>query len=166
MGMLQLGGKSTTTPDGVRWRVSRVWIDRSLPRWRKMRLGEAGSELLDPSGMGDSPVLWLAAVIGTIVPLVVVIPLLLFGIELILLGLLIAAAILGRALLGRPWLVRARPLDGGASGMDWRVVGLRRSRRVIEELTAALAGGTTLQPLEPAERVLRELPESARAVGS
>jgi hypothetical protein len=37
---------------------------------------------------------------------VVVIPLLLFGIELLIVGLLIAAGILSRGLLGRPWVVR------------------------------------------------------------
>jgi len=157
---VRLGSREVTAPDGARWRVSRVWSERPLPRWRKLSLdgiGEAG--LLAPDG-GDLAA-WLAVMVGTIVVLVVVIPLLLFGIELVLLGLLIAAAILGRALLGRPWLVRAQPLDGGAPAMAWRVVGWRRSGRVIEELAAALAAGTAPHPLEQAERVPFALAESS-----
>jgi hypothetical protein len=157
--VLRVGGREATAPDGTRWRVARVWTERRVPRWRKGSLEGGGFEWLAPDGPDESFVLWLALVVGTVVAVVVVIPLLLFGIELILLGLLIAAAILGRALLGRPWLVRARPLDDGDPGMAWRVVGWRRSYRVIEEVASAISSGTTAQPMEPAERVLRELPE-------
>ncbi len=48
----------------------------------------------------------------------IVIPLLLFGIELILLGLLIAAGIAGRTLLGRPWVVMATPTSDGAGVIE------------------------------------------------
>src|SRR6185312_13129744 len=97
-----------------------------LPRWRKVSLDGAGdAALMAPDAPGESLAVWLALVVGTIVVLVVLIPLLLF-----------AAAILGRALLGRPWLVRAWPLDGSAAGMAWRVVGWRRSGRVIDELAS------------------------------
>jgi hypothetical protein len=142
--------------------VWRVWTERRLPRWRKVSLDGAAQDAswLAPDG-AESFGAWLAIVVGTIVVAVVVIPLLLFGIELILLGLLIAAAILGRALLGRPWLVRAQQVDGSALEMAWRVVGWRRSGRVIEELTSALAAGTALQPRETAERVPAPLPDSA-----
>lgn len=40
---------------------------------------------------------------------IVVVPLLLFGIELIVLGLVVAAGIVGRTLLGRPWNCHGRP---------------------------------------------------------
>ncbi len=155
-----MGGREATAPDGTQWRVARVWTERRIPRWRKGSL-EGGFEWLAPDGPDESFVLWLALVVGTIVALVVVIPLLLFGIELILLGILIAAAILGRALLGRPWLVRARRLDDAAGAAAWRVVGWRRSERVIEEVASAISAGATPRPLEPAEPVLSELPEPA-----
>lgn len=149
------GARETTAPDGVRWRVSRIWVERPMPRWRKMSLDGAGDAawLAPDGGPDESLVTWLVLVIGAIVVAVVLIPLLLFGIELILLGVLIAAAILGRALLGRPWLIRARALDGGGPEMAWRAVGWRRSGRVIDEIVSALSSGGTPHPLEPAERV-------------
>jgi hypothetical protein len=151
---MMLGSHTVTTPDGVRWRVARVWVERRLPRWRKM--GLAGSEpgWLAPDGPDESLVAWLALVVGTIVVVVVVIPLLLFGIELILLGILVALAILGRALLGRPWLIRAEPVDDRDAAIGWRVVGWRRSNRVTREVTAALATGATPEPTEPVEGIL------------
>jgi len=85
---------------------------------------------------------------------VVVIPLLLFGIELILLGLLIAAGIVGRTLLGRPWIVRAAPLGSRVEELSWRVVGWRRSNRVIEEIVASLSAGHDPSPAEAAEPIL------------
>jgi hypothetical protein len=161
-----VGSKEATAPDGARWRVSRVWVERRLPRWRKVSLEGAGEAAwMAPDSLDGSVGAWLAVVIGTIVIAVIIIPLLLFGIELILLGLLIAAAILGRALLGRPWLVRASRTDGSAADMAWRVVGWRRSGRVIEELASALAAGTAPRPLEPAERVLDRPSESALTAG-
>jgi hypothetical protein len=50
----------------------------------------------------------IAILIGALVVAVALIPLLMFGIELILVGVLIAAGILGRGLLGRPCVVEAR----------------------------------------------------------
>jgi hypothetical protein len=152
---VRLGARTVTTPQGVRWRVRRVWVERRLPRWRKVSLGGATEDVTsfvpDPD---ESIVLWLALIVGTIVVAVVVIPLLLFGIELILLGLLVALAILGRSLLGRPWLVRAAPVDDREAAISWRVVGWRRSGRVIEEVAAALATGAMPQPAEPVEEVV------------
>jgi hypothetical protein len=79
---------------------------------------------------------------------VVVIPLLLFGIELIVLGLVIAAAIVGRALLGRPWIVQARRVGGATPALTWNVTGWRRSARLIDEVAGALADGRDPSPSE------------------
>jgi hypothetical protein len=159
---MQVNGKLVSTPGGERWQIARVWTERKMPRWRKVGL-EGGFEWLAPDGPDESFLLWLALVIGTVVVVLVVIPLLLFGIELVLLGIVIAAAILGRGLLGRPWLVRAKPVDGAGEAIAWRVVGWRRSQRVIEEVAAALSGGGTPRPLEPAERVVNRLSKSPNA---
>ncbi len=158
---MNLTPRVVTTPDGAQWQVARVWTERKMPSWRKISLDGGGFEWLAPDSAAESPIAWLALVIATIVALVVLIPLLLFGLELLLLGILVAAAILVRTLHRRPWLVRARPVAGGGSELAWRVVGWRRSRRVIEEVAATLSGGATPQPLEPVERVLNRVPELA-----
>ena len=145
---MNVGSRCITTPQGERWRVGRVWVDRRLPRWRRIRFGDSASDAgwLIPDAPDEGIVAWLAIIVGTIVVAVVLIPLLLFGIELVLLGVVAALAILGRALLGRPWLVRARSLDGAEPPVAWRVVGWRRSRRVIGEVADALVAGTDPRP--------------------
>jgi hypothetical protein len=104
--------------------------------------------MLDVASLEDLPVALLVGV-GAVVFLVVVIPLLLFGIEPIVLGFAIAAGILARGLLGRPWVVQATRRDG-AETLSWGVVGLARSSRVIDEVVLALGSG--LKPL-PAEAI-------------
>ncbi len=104
----------------------------------------------DLDDLGAAALVLLAVVVVAIV----VIPLLLFGIELILLGLLIAAGIVGRTLLGRPWIVRATPLGPELEELSWRVVGWRRSNRVIEKVAASLSAGLDPSPTEAAEPIL------------
>lgn len=84
---------------------------------------------------------------------IVVIPLLLFGIELILLGLLVATGIVGRTLLGRPWIVHATPLASEAEGLTWRVVGWRRANRLIDEVAVSLGAGLDPSPAESSELI-------------
>jgi hypothetical protein len=131
-----------------------------MPRWRKGASGqdtpgeaaEAVFTIPDLGGLDDigAAVLVLLAVVAVAV---VVIPLLLFGIELILLGLLIAAGIVGRTLLGRPWIVRATPLGGDAE-LSWQVAGWRRSNLVIEEVAASLSAGLDPSPAGATEPLL------------
>ncbi|HEX5853946.1 MAG TPA: hypothetical protein VFY36_12745 [Solirubrobacteraceae bacterium] len=147
--LIQVGARTLRTPSGEEWRVGRRWIGRELPRWRKVRVGKLGNDAasympgavdLEELGLG------FAILIGGVVVAVVLIPLLLFGVELITVGFLIAASILGRSLLGRPWVIRAAPVDGGAEALIWKVVGWRRSSRLIDEVATALAAGTTPPP--------------------
>jgi hypothetical protein len=149
------------TPDGVQWRVGRLWIGRRLPKWRRVRLGEASSDAawnipIPDVGSVDDLAAMVVVVVGAVIVAVVLIPLLLFGVELIALGLLIAAGILGRALLGRPWVVRATPAGGHARALAWNVTGLRRSARVIEEVAEALTAGVPPAPAEAADPLLIE----------
>jgi hypothetical protein len=76
----------------------------------------------------------------------VLIPLLLFGVELVIVGCLLAAGILARLLLGRPWLIEAQLIDG-ARILEWQVSGWRRSQRLIEQVASDLEAGR-----EPAPR--------------
>ncbi len=163
--MLGFGHRVIEAPDGLQWRIGRLWINRRLPKWRRVRLGDTASDAASVAPLPDAGLLedlagGVAVLVGIVVFAVVLIPLLLFGIELIVLGLLIALGILGRGLLGRPWVVRATP-DGGRGGaLAWRVVGWRRSARVIDEVAASLTNGQLPAPAEaleslPAEAVAR-----------
>jgi hypothetical protein len=97
----------------------------------------------------------LFIVVAVVAVTVIVIPLLLFGIELIILGLVVAAGIVGRALLGRPWVVQAMPVGDPAGASVWRVIGWRRSARLIDEVAASLGAGLDPSPGEAAERMGR-----------
>ena len=133
-----------------------------MPRWRKVRTGkmrpgdaaEAVFTVPDLGGLDDLGVAVLVLV-AVVVVAIVVIPLLLFGIELIVLGLLVAASIAGRTLLGRPWIVQATPLatEAEAEELGWRVVGWRRSNRLIEEVVTSLCAGLDPSPAEASELI-------------
>lgn len=71
----------------------------------------------------------------------------------ILFGLLIVG-IVGRTPLGLPWIVRATRLGPEVGVLSWRVVGWRRSNRVIEEVAASLGAGLDPSPAEAAEPTL------------
>lgn len=163
--MPRLRDRTVETPDGVQWRIGRLWVGRRLPRWRRVRLGDATSDAarevawnipIPDVGSVDDLAVAVVIVVGAVVFAVVLIPLLLFGIELIILGILIAAGILGRAFLGRPWVVRATPNTGHGRALAWKVTGLRRSGRVIDEVAASLINGLTPAPAEATETLLIE----------
>ncbi len=152
--MRSVGTSTVRTPAGEEWRVGRLWLNRSMPRWRKLRMGKVGADdaaeaafLPDIGGLEE---LGLAILIGiaVVVLAIVVIPLLLFGIELIVLALVVAAGITGRTLLGRPWVVQAVRGDDSSDALTWRVVGWRRSARVINEVAASLQAGLDPAPTE------------------
>ncbi len=131
-----------------------------MPRWRKARIGkirpgdaaDAVFSVPDFGGLDDLGVAVLAF-LAVVVVAIVVIPLLLFGIELILLGLLVATGIVGRTLLGRPWNVHATPLASEAEGLTWRVVGWRRANRLIDEVAVSLGAGLDPSPAESSELI-------------
>jgi hypothetical protein len=164
--MLHLRESVVESPDGVTWRIGRLWVSRSLPRWRKVNLGDAAAEgawsiPVPDVGSVDDLAAVVLIVIGAVVFAVILAPLLLFGIELIIVGLLIAAGILGSSLLGRPWVVRATPAGGRDRALAWRVRGLRRSARVIDEVAASLVSGFPPAPVEAAETLLTETPPTS-----
>jgi hypothetical protein len=143
--------RQVTTPLGVDWEVGRRWAARGLPRWRTVDVRRTADQVLDAApryANGPEDLLWLPVVIvAVIVVAVILIPLLLFGIELILAGLVLAAGILARSLLGRPWIVRAAPIADASGAVAWRVRGWRASARLVEDVTAALAAGASLDAI-------------------
>jgi hypothetical protein len=155
--MVRVGVRTVQTPSGQEWCIGRRWINRRMPHWRKVHVGKAHAgdvanalNIPAPAELDDigAAILIIAA---AIVVAVIVIPLLLFGIELIALGLVVAVSIAGRTLLGRPWVVQATPDDDSARTLTWRVVGWRRSRRLIAEVAASCEAGLNPAPAEAAE---------------
>jgi hypothetical protein len=152
--MARLAGKTRiVTPDGVEWTVGRRWMSRTARRsWATRR--QAGGELLtsaplpggDWAGGGlEGAVLIIA---GVLVVALVLLPVLLFGIELIIVGCVLAASLAGRILLGRPWTIEARIVRpaGSERQLEWSVPGWRRSGKVIGEIAQELAAGRDPTP--------------------
>jgi hypothetical protein len=160
--MLRLRARAVQTPSGQVWLVGRRWAGRPMPRWRKMRSRKTSDDerqidtadaLFSVPNFDSVEDLGAAVfiILALAVVAIIVIPLLLFGIELILLGLLLAAGIVGRTLLGRPWVVQAVPAGSRPSTLTWRVVGWRRSACLIEEVATSLEAGLDPAPAEAAE---------------
>jgi hypothetical protein len=75
--------------------------------------------------------------------LLIVVPVLFFGAELIILGALLAAGVVARTVLRRPWVIEANATDPFSSGrhLEWRVRGWRKSGRLIAQVTSDLSAG-------------------------
>jgi hypothetical protein len=144
----QAGKTRVVTPDGVEWTVGRRWMTRPVRRtWASRR--EAGGELLTgaPIPGGD----WAAGglegavliIAGVLVVALVLVPVLLFGIELIIVGCVLAPSLAGRILFGRPWTIEARIVRpaGSERQLEWSVPGWRRSGKIIGGIAQELAAG-------------------------
>jgi len=152
---IRLGSKRVTTPSGEEWSVGRRWTSRRLPRLRRLRLdrevepgldsgwqfpGDIDLDLdLDLDELGAVLVLIVLAVLLALL----VVPLLFFGIELIVVGLLVAAGVASRIALGRPWVVTATPKSDDTGALIWEVKGWRDSGQLIDKVAAELASGVT-----------------------
>jgi hypothetical protein len=143
-----LGRTRVVAPDGVEWQVGRRWVAHRR-RWSRARAGEIATESLNGLGSGWPDMgnldlghgLLIVAVIIAVV--VVLIPILFFGVELIVLGVLVAAGVIGRTVLRQPWVVEATSYDPLASSrrLEWRVRGWRRSRKLITDVASDLSAG-------------------------
>jgi hypothetical protein len=135
-------------PDGVEWRVGRRWLTRS-PKLTRPRRGDVAAESLERLGASwpdignidfGEGLLVAAAVVAF---LLILIPVLFFGIELITLGVLLAAGVITRSVLGQPWVIEARSTDPLTAGrqLEWRVRGWRKSGKVIAQIASDLSAG-------------------------
>ena len=154
-----MGSRKVTTPSGVKWQVGRRWISRSLPRWRGVRSKDSVEDVIDgwaipiiDVGSFDSPVAFLAGVAVAVLLALILLPLILFGVELMIAGLLVALGISARAAFGRPWVVQATPLSGSTEALAWEVQGWRRSGKVIDEIAAGLTAGLPPNPVGDKEQ--------------
>lgn len=135
----------------MEWRVGRRWQTRRTDRvWR--RPGELVSDTMSSVGVPDFPqvdsaegllVITVAAIL-----LVLLVPILFFGIELIILGSVLATGLVGRLILRQPWVIEARTTGGGGAErqLEWQVHGWRRSRRLIDSVVADLSAGRDPDP--------------------
>jgi hypothetical protein len=147
-----IAAKRVTAPDGTTWRVGRRWLPKKPVLWRS----KPKPDWFFPDiGLGDADgVLAVIAVIAVLILLfTVVFPVIVLGIELLLVVVLLVGGIAARLLFRRPWTIRARAGDGRE--LAWRAVGFRRSGRVRDDVAAALALGH--RQIEPSE-ALRATP--------
>jgi hypothetical protein len=138
--------RTVRTPSGDEWKVGRRWLGRRtrLPRWRRATdLGIDGFDAASLLDFDSGIAVGIALLVIGVLALFVLIPLLLFGIELIAVGAVLAAGILGRVLLGRPWTIEARNLQSNVT-RTWEVSGWQQSATTIGEISATLAAGGQL----------------------
>ena len=133
--------------------MRRRWLSKGLRRSWKGRF-QTAADALDVRtdwlpfdvDLGEA-VLVLALAVAAILILV---PLFLFGIELIVLGWALASGLIGRVVLHRPWVVEARPAGRPEQAQRWAAVGWRRSTKLMDEIAANLAAGLALPAGEQA----------------
>lgn len=146
---IHVRSRDVVAPDGVEWHVGRRWSTRRFG-WTWKRRGAAADAV---SGLGhgiggvdlqEGGLVVVAALAAALI----VIPLLFFGVELILLGALLAAGAVSRVFLRQPWVIEATSSDPLTSGraLEWRVVGWRKSRKLIDQVVADLAVGREPPP--------------------
>jgi len=70
----------------------------------------------------------------------------------------VAAGIVGRGLLGRPWIVQATRVSETAPAFSWQVSGWRRSARLIDEVVVALSAGHDPSPSQAQESITPTAP--------
>jgi hypothetical protein len=107
-------------------------------------LTDLGSGWPDLGGVDLGQGLLVAA--GVVAVVLVLVPVLFFGVELVVLGALLAAGVIGRTLLRQPWVVEARSTDPltSARQLEWRVRGWRKSEKLISDVIADLSAGRAL----------------------
>ena len=145
-----LGPRRVETPSGVVWRVGRSWLERGWPRiFKRVVTGWDAGDVLRLQGpvWGFDVEGWMVALVALVFVIFVVVPLVLFGIELIVAGIVIAFGINAHMVFGRPWLVVAKPEEPGGRAIAWSVCGWRRSAKVIDDISGALKAGREPEPV-------------------
>ncbi len=145
---LHLGPRHVVSPDQVEWTVGRRWVSRRFDwSWRKHGrvasdgLVETGIGVPDVGGVDFGEALVLVAAVVAVI--LVVIPLLFFGVELIVFGALVGGGLVARAVSGKPWVIEARSSDLHTSErrLEWHVRGWRKSGKLIDQVASDLAAG-------------------------
>jgi hypothetical protein len=162
---VDLLSRKVDAPGGRTWTVSPRWNLRRSPvrlpsAWRRRKKDDGGDGSgFDPTDflvVGDDLVSSIAiAVIVIVAGLLawfVIWPLLAIAVELLIVGVLLVAGIVGRIALRRPWIVEAHASDGQA--LEYAVRGYGAMRRVLGELADQLALGNEKPELPGAVSLL------------
>jgi hypothetical protein len=120
-------------------------MDRPLPDLRRRfktnrEKAIEGVESLSLGGIDavDSPAVLIAGVIVAALIVLVVLPLLGVALELIGILVLLGSGLLGRVLLGRPWIVEATKIDDPEERAAYAVKGWRQSSEALRQLHTAI----------------------------
>jgi len=97
----------------------------------------------------------------------ILIPLLLFGFELIIVGCLLGIGLVGRSVFGKPWTVTAVRSGASAPAAEWRVRGWGPSRSLIHHVCVEVEAGRRLPTDVPGAAYLGgDEPASMPSVGA
>jgi hypothetical protein len=162
-----LGPTPVVAPDGVEWLVGRRWLtQRTARRWRRPR--ELASESLSSVGLPDlgagsvDSAEGLLLVTLAAILVVLLVPILFFGVELVVVGGLLAAGLAGRLVSRQPWVIEARAsgFPGAERRLEWQVRGWRASGRLIDIVVSDLAAGREPAPVavDPGDRGVIDAP--------
>lgn len=135
-------------PDGTSWSVGRIWFGK---RQLKLDWADRFGGTLDsvPDGFGnifdgldfEGGLIALALLIAFVL---IIIPVLLFGVELIIVGCLLGIGLVGRSLFGKPWTVVALESGSRRPAAEWRVRGWAPSRALIHHICVEIEAGRAL----------------------
>jgi hypothetical protein len=141
-------GSTVIAPDGTRWRVRRRWLERPLPDLKRRfktnrKQAVEGIEVFPVDGIEgiDSPAALIAGVVVVALIVLVVLPLLGVALELIGVLILLGSGLLGRVLLGRPWIVEAVKVGDPEERAAYAVRGWGQSSEALRQLRTAVAAG-------------------------
>jgi hypothetical protein len=155
-----IGAQRVTAPDGTTWQVGRRWLPDKPTLWRRRKRekdatsrGNGGGDWFPDFGFDEAfafVLVILAAIVVIFLLTTVVFPIIVLGLELMIVLVLLLGGLAGRFLFRKPWTIRARSGDGRE--LSWHASGWRRSGRVRDDAAAALAlGHTDVRPSEALE---------------
>lgn len=155
---------SVRDPAGVTWRVEVRWLPW-LPRWRGPRRDRkkdpADTRWYDWLDIGE-PFAWFDEGLGAFVTAIVlavllviaalfILPVFVFLIEVLIVGLVVLLAFGLRVLFRRPWLVDAFDVEEPSRHFTWKVVGLGASKRAVDEVAKQLSEGVEVPQVDGGE---------------
>jgi hypothetical protein len=123
-------------PDGTEWIVGRAWLGKRRPGPFGLHAESTVGSLngLDFTTLfdGEDLVSGLLIAVFAVAFVLIMVPIILFGIELVVVGCLLAIGIVGSTLFGKPWTVVAKSSAGQV--LEWRIRGRRASATLIDRI--------------------------------
>jgi hypothetical protein len=136
------------TPEGVEWRLERRLVRPSFrrPRWPgRGELDEFTLRLIGPPPFDGDLLSGLAIFVAAIAVVLIVVPLLVFGIELVLFALVASAALLGSVIVTPHWRICATNAHTG-DVYEREIAGSRASAAALAQLAELISAGHEPEP--------------------